>query len=73
MLGEAPANLLELYEPLDRSDRSVEGMETIARSMNLELSDLELANACAWFLSNPHFGMQYLRELKQTRRRDAKG
>ena len=59
-----PANLLVEFVPLDRSQRYVQGMDHLATSMGLELTDEQLGYACAWFLSYPHFGIQYLQELK---------
>jgi hypothetical protein len=59
-----PANLLAQYTPIDRSKRYVQGMIVLATDMGLELTDEQLSCACAWFLSHPELGMQYLKELK---------
>ena len=66
-LGPPPPNLLSQYDPIDRSERYVRGMVNLAKSMDLVLTDEELAYACAWFLSHPDLGMRYLRELKVER------
>lgn len=63
-LGLPPPNLLAQYTPINREERYVQGMIILATDMGLDLTDEQLAAACAWFLSHPELGMRYLKELK---------
>lgn len=66
-LGPPPANLVAQYTPPDLDSTYVQGMIILAANDGLELTEEELINACAWFLSHPDLGMRYLRELKEER------
>lgn len=64
-LGPPPPNLLKQYTPPNRKESFIQGMDHLATSMDLELTDEQLSCACAWFLSHPELGMRYLQELKE--------